>query len=278
MTAGDPAWTALATPLGAAGSGRVRYGAAMALYAGGRIGPEVLEIFRICSPLDAEDPHALLATRGLTLPTDLPDPAARIALLVAEADRYIATLPGPGVAEVRAGLAAARPAAPATAANAVVAAHLPSALAVLAPTHPDLAAAIASASPHVAWATFDQYDRALIGEGFATGQAFAPLATGADYELGIFLIAPHVLYRDHAHAAPELYAPLTGPHGWRFGPGTALTVKPAHAPVWNPPHQPHSTKVGPTPFLCLYGWTRDVTSPPYVLPAEDWPALEALRL
>ena len=269
---------ALATPLGAEGSGRVRYGAAMALYAAGRIGPEVLEVYRICSPLDAEDPRALLRTRGLTMPTDLPDPAARIAHLLAEADRYIATLPGPGVAEVRAGLAAAALARPAGTPNPVISAHLAAALTALAETHPTLSAAIALAAPHLAWVTYDRYDRARIGEAFATGHAYAVLATGADYELGIFLVAPHVLYRDHAHAAPELYAPLTGPNGWRFGPGTALTVKPAHVPVWNPPHQPHATKVGPVPFLCLYGWTQDVDAPAYVIPADDWPAIEALRL
>lgn len=278
MTAGDQALTDLAAPLGAEGSGRVRYGAAMALYAAGRIGPEVLEIYRICSPLDAEDPRALLRTRGLTLTTDLLTPAARIAALVAEADRYIATLPGPGVAEVRAGLAGATPTEPATSPNAIIAAHLPTALAEVEPSHPSLATAIAGASPHLPWITYDKYDRAKIGEVFATGHAYAPLALGPDYELGIFLIAPHILYRDHAHASPELYAPLTGPHGWRFGPGAALVTKPAHTPVWNPPHQIHATKVGPTPLLCLYGWTRDVTVPAYVIPADDWPAIEALRL
>lgn len=286
MTAEDRALAALATPVGAEGSGRVRYGGAMALYAAGRIGAEVLEVYRICSPLDGEDPQALLAARGLSLPVDLPTPAARVAArvaglvagLVAEADRYIATLSGPGVAEVRAGLAGAAPTPPATVTNAIVAAHLATALAAVAATHPSLATAIAAASPSLPWVTYDRYDRAEIGLAFATGHAFAPLATGADYELGIFLIAPHILYRDHAHAAPELYAPLTGPHGWRFGPGTALTVRPAHVPVWNPPHQAHATKVGPVPFLCLYGWTRDITEPAYVLPAPDWPALEAMRL
>lgn len=274
----DQALAALATPVGGEGSGRVRYGGAMALYAAGRIGAEVLEVYRICSPLDAEDPQALLNAKGLRLPMDLPTPAARIALLVAEADRYIATLPGPGVAEVRAGLAAAIPALPATAPNPIVEAHLSTALTAVTETHPTLAAALEGASPHLHWITYDKYDRAKIGEAFATGHAFAPLASGRDYELGIFLIAPHILYRDHAHAAPELYAPLTGPHGWRFGPGTALTVKPAHVPVWNPPHQPHSTKVGRVPFLCLYGWTRDVTVPAYVIAADDWPGIEALRL
>ena len=87
-----------------------------------------------------------------------------------------------------------------------------------------------------------------------------------------------MLYRDHCHAAPELYAPLTGPHGWRFGPGRPLMVKPAHQPVWNPPYPPHLTKVGPVPFLCLFGWTRDVNEVARVMPAADWPELEALRL
>ena len=100
----------------------------------------------------------------------------------------------------------------------------------------------------------------------------------ATLTLASFSSPPHVLYRDHHHAAPELYVPLTGPHGWRFGPGRPLVVKPALLPVWNPPQRPHLTKVGPTPFLALYGWTRDVQAAASVIPATDWPALEALRL
>ena len=99
-----------------------------------------------------------------------------------------------------------------------------------------------------------------------------------DFDLGLFLIAPHILYRDHHHAAPELYAPLTGPHGWRFGPDRRLTLKPAHHPVWNPPYRPHLTKVGPTPFLAIFAWTRDVKQTAKVIPASDWPQLETRRL
>jgi hypothetical protein len=47
-------------------------------------------------------------------------------------------------------------------------------------------------------------------------------------------------------------------------------IKPAHVPVWNPPNQPHMTKVGSVPFLCLFGWTRDVSEPAQVIPADDW--------
>ena len=99
-----------------------------------------------------------------------------------------------------------------------------------------------------------------------------------DFDLGLFLIAPDVLYRDHRHAAPELYAPLTGPHGWRFGTGRPLIVKPAHQPVWNPPNQPHLTKVGRVPFLCLFVWTKDVNKPADVIAANDWAMLEGVTI
>ena len=282
--------TMLATPLGEPGSGRHRYGAAMTFYNAGLIDALVLEVYRICANLDAEDPGAILAARGLPAPLAAPgSPAAIIAALAEAIDRYLGTLPGPGVAEVRAGLGALRPFAPqvpgsGSAPNAVVQAHLQTALDALEATHPALAAAIAEAAPHLGWITYDLYPRALIGDAFATGHAYASIAGEAgaiparDYDLGLFLIAPHVLYRDHAHAAPELYVPLTGPHGWRFGPGLPLTTKPAHEPVWNDPHDPHATKVGAVPFLAVFGWTRDVNQAAYVIAAEDWAVLEARRI
>jgi hypothetical protein len=277
----------LATPPGQPGSGRVRYGAAMALFRAGLMSEAQLEVYRAAAARDAADPALLLAERGLPVPpAPAGSPETALRTLVDEADRYLATLPGPGVAEVRAGLNAARggPVRLHPQDHPVVAAHLAVALAQLAPGHPALAAAIAAAAPHLNWHPYDSYPPEQIGPGFASGHAYASIIgedsalPAIDYDLGVFLIAPHVLYRDHCHKAPELYAPLTGPHGWRFGPGTPLMVKPAHAPVWNPPERPHLTKVGPTPFLCLFGWTRDVNDPARVLPASDWPELEALRL
>ena len=281
----DAARAMLATPLAEPGSGRHRYGAAMTFYNAGLIGAEVLEVYRICASLDAEDPAAIIAARGLMAPASLPDgPAQTIAALAEAVDRYLGTLPGPGVAEVRSGLAALRPFAPhpmPVTPNPVVDLHLQVALDALEFTHPALAAAIAGAAPHLAWVTYDAYPRGLIGAAFATGHAFASIAGEAapiparDFDLGLFLIAPGVLYRDHAHAAPELYVPLTGPHGWRFGPGQPLVAKPAHAPVWNDPHDPHATKVGSVPFLAIFGWTRDVNAAAYVIPSDDWALLEA---
>jgi hypothetical protein len=280
----DAARAMLATPLSEPGSGRHRYGAAMTFYNAGLIGPEVLEVYRICANLDSEDPAAIIAARGLAAPVSDPESPPRILAALAEAvDRYLGTLPGPGVAEVRAGLAALRPFAPqprAGAANAVVAAHLQTALDALETSHPALAAAIAGAAPHLDWITYDAYPRDQIGDAFATGHAFASIAgeggaiAARDYDLGLFVIAPGVLYRDHAHAAPELYVPLTGPHGWRFGPGLPFLDKPAHDPVWNDPHDPHATHVGAVPFLAIFGWTRDVNEAAYVIPSHDWAELE----
>ena len=277
----------IALPLGRARSGRARYGAAMTLYNAGRLSPQALEIYRTCSLLDAADPAPMLAALNLE-PARIAELTAEMAIraLLAEADRYLATLQSPGVAEVRQGLnrwsqgkVTAKPAA-----NTVVDAHLPAALTQIATTRPDLAACIADAAPHLHWITYDLYDPAQIGAVFPKNHAFAALlgADGAipaqDFDLGLFLIAPHVLYRDHHHLAPELYATLTGPHGWRFGPNRPLVIKPAHVPVWNDPDRPHLTKVGPTPFLALFAWTADVNAAAQVIPATDWPALEALRL
>jgi len=202
--------------------------------------------------------------------------------LLREIDAYLATLDYPGAAAVRAGLAS-RPGQVERdpGGSQVVAEHLAPALAALAEDgHAPLAAAIDRAAPLLHWSTYDRYPPAAIGPAFRTGHAYASLVGPGgpwpveDYDLGLFLIAPGVFYRDHRHAAPELYAPLTGPHGWRFAPGDALDWLPAHVPVWNEPQRPHATMAGRIPFLCVYAWTRDVAEAAVIVEADDWPTLE----
>ena len=283
----DDSLLLLHTPLGLPGSGRVRYGAAMELFRRGVIGEAQLDAYREASPFDGRDPALLLAERGLQPVPPLPGtPAATLDALFAASRDYLLTLSHPGGAEVQQGLGRCKPARrlPAAAPHPVVDRWLDRALAAARSGQPQLADAIAAAAPHLAWISYDLYPRAEIGDGFAEGHAFAAIAgqqaafAAADFELGLFLIAPDVLYRDHCHRAPELYAPLTGPHGWRFAPGRPLIVKPAGEPVWNPSLQPHLTKVGCVPFLCLFAWTRDVNEPARVLPAADWAVLETTPL
>lgn len=281
----------LCVPPGQPGSGRVRYAAAMHFNRAGQLSDEALEVFRICSPYDGEDPAGLLRDRGLAaeIPsTGIPSSTAALRLLLDETDLYLAGLRGPGIAEARAGLAqwgggAIRlPDDPPR--NGVVERWLKPALDQLVLSHPALSHAIGLAAPYLHWITYDGYPPDDIGADFARGHAYSSLIgeggalAAPDWDLGLFLIAPNVLYRDHRHRAPELYAPLTGPHGWRFGPDRPLVVRPAHQPVWNDPFAPHLTKVGPVPFLCLFCWTRDVNAVAEVIAASDWPALEALRL
>jgi Dimethlysulfonioproprionate lyase len=280
----DPA-SFLNAPLGQPGSGRVRYGAAMALWRDGLISAEVLEVYRVASAHDGRDPVAILHERGLPVPV-VPAPEGVLSRLYTAARDYLLVLDHPGRAEVQASL----PVDPGpvrdvpVCTNPVVTEWLEPALQGVAKYQPALAEAIAKAAGALEWITYDAYPREEIGESFAKGHAFASIRgesapfAAADCDLGLFLIAPHVLYRDHRHAAPELYAPLTGPHGWRFGVGRPLIVQPAHQPVWNPPMRPHMTKVGPVPFLCLFVWTRDVGEVATVLPADDWATLEGLRL
>lgn len=53
-------WALIRTPLGAEWSGRARYGAAMYFYQCGTMDAETLEIYRICSRLDDEDPLSVM--------------------------------------------------------------------------------------------------------------------------------------------------------------------------------------------------------------------------
>ena len=286
----ETAHAELCAPLGQPGSGRLRYAAAMHLYGLDQVSDAALEVYRICSPLDGEDPAALLRMRGLAHEVSVPQQLSgdlAIRMLVDAADRYFASLSGPGIAEIRADLSVWRsgPVTPGLApASAFVQRWMPEALAALRATHPALAAAISAAVPHLKWITYDGYPVAEVGEAFSKGHAFASIIgedaaiPAVDWECGIFLISPHVLYRDHRHIAPELYAPLTGPHGWRFETERPLKILPAHQPVWNDPFVTHLTKVGPIPFLSFYAWTKDVNPIAEIVPASDWAMLEALRL
>lgn len=53
-------WTLVRTPTGIDWSGRTRYAAAMYFFQKGEMSAEVLEVYRICSRLDSEDPLSVL--------------------------------------------------------------------------------------------------------------------------------------------------------------------------------------------------------------------------
>ena len=57
-------WALVKTPLGESWSGRARYAAAMFLYKRGLMNAETLEVYRLCSRLDRQDPLSLIRQRG----------------------------------------------------------------------------------------------------------------------------------------------------------------------------------------------------------------------
>ncbi len=212
----------------------------------------------------------------------MPNDPAAIMRLIEEIDRYLADLNGDGLDDVRQGILrfgqgpvndSVKPAPPACG-------HLDAALLCMRGADA-LRHAIKEARPQLRWITYDAYPVNEIGKRFPVAHAFASLigrdgfVPADDFELGLFLIAPRTLYRDHRHKAPELYVPLTGPHEWRFGAGERWSEYGAHSPIWNEPMRVHATLVRDIPFLALFGWTRDVTVNAVVVPASDWTEIEA---
>lgn len=94
-----------------------------------------------------------------------------------------------------------------------------------------------------------------------------------DFCMGLFMLAPHTLYRDHFHDAPEVYLNLSERTGWRFKPDTWQDY-PAGSIVWNPPRRPHATRIYDYPFLSVFAWLEDIDAPCTVIPCNDWATIE----
>lgn len=203
--------------------------------------------------------------------------------LIEATDTYLVRFEGPGLSDVRAGIRRWKdgPMRPVEPVRIDATRYADMALEWMKTNgEPDLAGTIEAAMPYLEWGAYDPYPREEIGEKFAIKHAAASLIGSSgqigseDFDLGLFVFAPDTFYRDHHHAAPELYAPLTGPHGWRFAPGQPLDWRPAHQPVWNEAWAHHAFKSGPVPFFCIYSWTRDVAIPARMIIESDWADFE----
>jgi hypothetical protein len=58
-------WELVNTPLGEHWSGRTRYAAAMFFHKRGDMNADTLEVYRLCSRLDNEDPLPIIRQRGV---------------------------------------------------------------------------------------------------------------------------------------------------------------------------------------------------------------------
>ena len=94
-----------------------------------------------------------------------------------------------------------------------------------------------------------------------------------DFSLGVFMLGPRTLYRDHNHDAPELYLNLSENSGWRFGTREWRDY-PAGSLIWNAAGEPHATRVYDQPFISVFVWLENVNSRCNVIHFDDWAEVE----
>lgn len=70
---------------------------------------------------------------------------------------------------------------------------------------------------------------------------------------GVLLLAPGVSYPSHAHAAEEVYLPISGVAEWQKGVGDFAAV-PVGQAIHHPSWTPHAMRTGDQPLAALYLW------------------------
>jgi hypothetical protein len=154
---------------------------------------------------------------------------------------------------------------------------------IVAPELQDIAGCLKAAKDDLIW----REDKAQfyppgadLGEGYTKCNLhtllIGPDACGhhhPDFNLGIFMLGPRTLYRDHNHDAPELYLNLSEKSGWRFGTRDWQDY-PAGSLIWNAAGEPHATRVYDQPFISVFVWLENVHSPCNVIHFDDWAEVE----
>lgn len=123
--------------------------------------------------------------------------------------------------------------------------------------------AIDDASNDLIWTVDngDFYNQNMgIGTGYLNGNMNTELIgpkkgifKSKELRLGLFFLERNILYKDHQHAAPELYLNLTEGTKWRFD-NMDWEEKPSGSIVYNQPFKTHAMKVGRVPFLSIWCW------------------------
>jgi hypothetical protein len=145
-------------------------------------------------------------------------------------------------------------------------AYLPETVAASMLVAASVSAALAETASHLHWKQNANYSDALLGSGYMDGYAYAEFIgtqgffPGDDFLMGLLILGPERLYKDHLHPAPELYWTLTGPSLWRQGAGD-FESREAGSVIWHEPNVVHATRTGVDPLLALWIWTEDTIYP-----------------
>jgi len=154
---------------------------------------------------------------------------------------------------------------------------------IVAPELQDIAGCLKAAKDDLIWRedkTQFYPPGADLGEGYTKCNLhtllIGPDACGhhhPDFSLGVFMLGPRTLYRDHNHDAPELYLNLSENSGWRFGTRDWQDY-PAGSLIWNAAGEPHATRVYDQPFISVFVWLENVNSRCNVIHFDDWAEIE----
>ena len=154
---------------------------------------------------------------------------------------------------------------------------------VVAPELQEIATCLKAAKDDLVWREDNSQfylSNADLGEGYKKCNLhtllIGPDACGhhhPDFSLGIFMLGPRTLYRDHNHDAPELYLNLSEKSGWRFGTHEWKDL-PAGSFIWNAAGKTHATRVYDQPFISVFVWLENVDSHCNVIHFDDWTEVE----
>lgn len=81
-------------------------------------------------------------------------------------------------------------------------------------------------------------------------------------KLGLYLQSPNTYYPPHAHAAEELYLPLSGTALWQQGEGDFVPRAPGeliHHQSW----ESHAMQTGDQPLLAMWAWRGNLSTADY---------------
>jgi hypothetical protein len=104
-----------------------------------------------------------------------------------------------------------------------------------------------------------------LSNGMMAGQVIGGrgLLRSSAYYFGLFLVAPHITYPLHQHAALEIYCVLSGEIFIRHGREKPAMHITAGGHSVTPPHQVHELRTGESACLMAYGWTGELVG-------ENW--------
>jgi quercetin dioxygenase-like cupin family protein len=186
--------------------------------------------------------------------------AAGAANLIAAAQRLLAGLGSPLLAEYL----ALWPTGPLRAA-AVPAAipglrHLPGAADVAPAFSASFAGVLKTAAPALLWRR--SYTPQVVGPDFWDNYGWTELvgltgpAPSERLACGLMLLGPRVIYPLHHHEAEEMYVPLSGTADWKLGrhPWEAL---PPGSVIHHPSNESHAMRTGDAALLALYLWRSE---------------------